>query len=94
MGTREKGGRSQEERPDPVSAATNAAAALTLTTTLTIAPQPVAEAPLTSSCVGQAPSVTVDWRAELKARYKAMPHKAWFKAAHQGRSLGGSLKIT
>jgi len=35
-----------------------------------------------------------DWRTELKARYKAMPQTAWFKAAHEGRSLGESVKIS
>lgn len=35
-----------------------------------------------------------DWRVELKARYKAMPRTAWFRATHEGRSLGESIKIS
>ncbi len=40
------------------------------------------------------PTNQTDWRAELKARYAAMPRAAWFRAAHQGRSLGEGMKIT
>lgn len=48
----------------------------------------------TDSAVSQAPTATADWRAELKARYKAMPKTAWFKTVHEDRSLGESIKIS
>lgn len=76
---------------DPTPNPLAAVAALTFAT-LTIAPP--AQVPGTSSRVDQAPGMTADWRAELKARYKAMPKTSWFKAAHEGRSLGGPIKIS
>lgn len=48
----------------------------------------------TTSRVSQTPSTAEDWRAALKARYKAMPNTAWFKAAHEDRSLGEAVKIS
>ena len=47
----------------------------------------------TDSPVDQTPGTNADWRAELKARYRAMPRTSWFKAAHEDRPLGGSVKI-
>jgi|WetSurSiteA1Bulk_404760.scaffolds.fasta_scaffold212771_2 hypothetical protein len=55
---------------------------------------PATQTPATDSRADQASGTTVDWRAELKARYRAMPRTSWFKAAHEGRSLGGSVKIS
>lgn len=48
----------------------------------------------TTSRISQAPRAIEDGRAALKARYKAMPDTAWFKAAHEDRSLGEAVKIT
>jgi hypothetical protein len=39
------------------------------------------------------PQLSEDWRADLKARYKAMPTTTWFKTAHEGRSLGDTIKV-
>jgi hypothetical protein len=79
---------------DPIPNPVTAVGVLTLTT-LTIAPPAYVEpTPVTSSPADQAPAMSVDWRAELKARYKAMPNTTWFRAAHEGRSLGESMKIS
>ena len=67
-----------------------AVAALTLTT-LTI-PAPFDPGLLTAVPADQAP-VRADWRAELRARYDAMAKTSWFRAAHEGRSLGDPIKI-
>ena len=48
----------------------------------------------TTSLVSQTPPSIKDSRAALKARYKAMPNAAWFKAAHEDRSLGEAVKVT
>lgn len=47
----------------------------------------------TTSPVSQSPAAMSDWRAELRARYRAMPETAWFKAAHENRSLGEAIKV-
>lgn len=81
---------------DPIRNPIAALPALSLTT-LTIAPPShvPGQAPATiSSDQAQAPATTAEWRAELKARYKAMPNTAWFRAAHEGRSLGESTKLS
>jgi hypothetical protein len=35
----------------------------------------------------------VDWKAELRARYAAMPNAAWFRRAHENKSLGEAIRI-
>jgi len=74
-----------------------AIAALALST-VTITPPPVQiqafPRPELTTSVTNPLANPADWRAELKVRYKAMPQTPWFKAAHEGRSLGESLKIS
>lgn len=64
--------------------------------TMSLAPPPVVSpySAETTSRASQTPGSIEDARAALKARYKAMPHTAWFKAAHENRSLGEAVKIT
>src|SRR6266496_530414 len=47
-----------------------------------------------SSVSQQSVGIIEDARAALKARYERMPNTAWFKAAHEGRSLGEAIKVT
>jgi hypothetical protein len=74
-----------------------AAIAVLALSTVTLAPTPqlhsLPRPEVTTSVTNPLPN-SEDWRVELKARYKAMPETAWFKAAHEGCSLGESLKIS
>lgn len=33
------------------------------------------------------------WKAELRSRYDAMPQSAWFREAHENKSLGDPVRI-
>ena len=49
----------------------------------------------TTSPVSQTPRTNEqEARAALKARYKAMANTAWFRAAHEDRSIGEAVKLT
>lgn len=84
---------------DPASVNLAAVAVLTLTTLAIPAPSSphmLRSAAMTTSTqsASQAQVAVVDAKAELKARYKRMPKTAWFKAAHENRSLGEPLKTS
>jgi len=47
-----------------------------------------------TATVGLAAARPTDaWKVELRSRYDAMPHTAWFKDAHENRSLGEPVQV-
>jgi len=34
-----------------------------------------------------------DWKAELRSRYETMPQTAWFREAHENKSVGDPVHV-